>query len=100
MVSSKTIKILSAVTAILTLVSVGLTASHAVSHSYVRYKSSGLVIRTMANVSPCPTAVKVKAEDDTIEMVISCPYRPATKAIAFISLISLQFLLILNAFPW
>jgi len=96
MVSPKTIVILSGITCILTLTSVGLTGSHAVSRTYVKYKASGVVVRTMASITEgCPPAVKVETEDDNTLTIISCPYRPVTKAIAFISLISLQFLLIL-----
>jgi hypothetical protein len=96
MVSKNVITILSVVTCLFTLTSVGLTAYHSVGHVYYKNKDTDLVIKTSSsNTEDCPPAVKVKVETDHELQIISCPFKPATKAIAFISLILCQFLLIL-----
>jgi len=94
MVSSKVITILSIATCLLTLTSVGLTAYHSVVHMSV--ESNGVVTKTTSSdTTNCPPAVKIKYEIGDTEITGSCPFKPATKAIAFISLILCQFLLIL-----
>ena len=96
MVSKNVITILSVVTCLFTLTSVGLTAYHSVAHTYMKDKATDTVVKVSGTApSDCPPAVKVKMDTDDTLSVASCPFKPATKAIAFISLILCQFLLIL-----
>jgi len=72
-----------------------MTASLSVNHSSVKYKASGVVIKTMGGLPDCPPAVKLKTEDNDKITIITCTYKPFTKAIALISLILSQLLLII-----
>jgi len=95
---TKLITILATVTCLMTLTSTGLTAYHSLAHAYYKDKLSGVVVRQSTSdvtSDSCPPATKYKIETSAFEKIISCPFRPGTKGVAFTSLILCQFFLIL-----